>query len=163
DQKSPRSALAPQLVGFILRGRYDAVAATLDGLRHTPMHKFSGGDCIAHVTPRIVVETGEHRKPGPLYIMATISPDTRVYGLAVPMHRDEADASVGGASNAFFHRLADIEHLGVQEYLLPGADERLDEAIDAFGKGQPEADLEERYNAVQLFNETACLAYGRHI
>ena len=63
----------------------------------------------------------------------------------------------------FAHGLFHVQVFVVEEDLIPSLEQFLDKGTDTVGKLQGQADLEERYDSMKLFDESSGVVDGRQI
>ena len=78
------------------------------------------------------------------------------------MHREEVDAELGSVGHRPFDRIANVEKLHVEEYVLPLALESTGQ-VEATGKQQFEAELVEMYRVAKYGDETLGFLDRRHV
>ena len=79
------------------------------------------------------------------------------------MNGDEGDPAFRCPRYSLFHSLPNVEHLGVEKDVLLFGEQVIEQAIEAGGELQPQAELGERNHPLQLVDQHPSLAYARHV
>ena len=123
--------------GDVVRACDDAVAAEFGADRHPPTDQFRDRYRVAQVAGTRVIDAGQDRDGQNAQLAAALAFDGGADDVAVTMYRDKARAAFGGPRDALLHRLADVEHLGVEEHLLSLRDEVFEQPVEAGRENQP--------------------------
>ena len=121
DVKPVGVEAAADRIRIVLRAGDDAVDASSRAQPRPLLDQVGDAAAVAQFTQAALVEAGQHRDDKQLQRGTTPALDRSADDVAVAMDGYKADPALGDPFDAAPHRLADVEHLGVEKDVLARA------------------------------------------